>query len=477
MRKRTVILVFLALLTAANARAETYCGGDILHGLRMMQPYLINETTHQSLFTRAQCTLDVDLLMQGKRLLIKKYLHQQKIPSADFDLLLRLMERERKVSYQRYFDNDCIPFSDNLAYPDKAKKELILYFNANGLPKPVLVLAGYDGTRQVIELAINQESLVDKTLVYFNQLADKQVNFEGLRKLSAELYGYYLRPVAAYLQSGMFGHLTIVQDTQTQLIPFESLYDAENQEYVLQKPYSISYRPNLSRYAHKASAGTRQTAIIAYPSDQDPNRDNHQREADAIATIAPGSTHLSGTNFSTPGILNRLNNAPHSILHISSHAEFKTPFAQSMIALDGGKQMQVADLEKTIRSAALRNNPLDLLVLSACQTARSYPANQVTPEDMIQASLGLAGVAARSGAKSVIASLWNVAEADRVLIDTGVLSTSIQGHDFYSIIQRHPNRSKAKALQQAKLNFMQDEYIKHRPYLWSAYILIGEPDA
>ena len=339
-------------------------------------------------------------------------------------------------------------------------------------------LAGYEGTKEIVQLAIEQKNLVEKTTLYFNQLADKETDLQQLKVLSAELYAIYLRPLEPHLQTGLFQHLTIVQDTHAQLIPFESLYDAANQEYVLQKPYVVSYRPNLSRDTSKTLAGASRTAIIAYSSDDDPNKDNHQAEAEAIAMIAPGSTHLSGGDFSTSGLLNRLNNSSHSVLHISSHAEFKTPFRQSMITLDNGKEMRVADLEKTIRSAALRSNPLDLLVLSACQTARSYPANQLEPEEMIRASLGLAGVAARSGAKSVIASLWNVSEADRVLIDTGTIKPSIQGHDFYSLINRNPGLSKANALKQAKLNLMQqDEYIRHRPHLWSAYILIGEPDA
>ena len=476
MFNRIVMLTFLVLFTATNAWAENYCGGNLLDTLRSMRPYLINETAYRGFLTNAQCALNEDWLLQGKHLLVEQYHENAEIEAADFDLLLRLMEKERKLTYQTYFEDDCIPFTNHLINPDTGLRELILYFNSKGLPRPIMAVAGYEGVRAVISLKTDQKILVEKTVAYFNHLSDRDTDLGKLKELSADLYEIYLKPVEHYLQSGLFQHLTIVQDTASQLIPFESLYDAENHEYVMQKPYSISYRPNLTHHASRHSLGVRRTAVIAYPSDDGLNQDNHQREADAIAALAPGSVHLSGARFSTAGLLNRLNHSSHSILHISSHAEFKSPFEQSMIRLDGGKAMRVADLEKTIRSAAARSAPLDLLILSACQTARSHQADTpVNREQMIRASLGLAGAAARSGAKSVIASLWNVIEADRVLIDTGTMSTSIQGRDFHSLIQKNLDLTKAAALQQAKRNLMQDEYIRHRPHLWSVYILIGEP--
>lgn len=51
-----------------------------------------------------------------------------------------------------------------------------------------------------------------------------------------------------------------------------------------------------------------------------------------------------------------------------------------------------------MRKLAFRERPADLLVLSACETA--------VGDD--RAALGLAGVAVKSGAHSVVASLWAV---------------------------------------------------------------------
>ena len=102
MKNRTdqlIVFTLFALLTAANARAETYCGADLLDTLRTLKPYLINETAYRGFLTNAQCPLNEDWLLPGKRLLVEQYQKNAETDPADFDLLLRLMERERRLTY------------------------------------------------------------------------------------------------------------------------------------------------------------------------------------------------------------------------------------------------------------------------------------------------------------------------------------------------------------------------------------------
>ena len=115
----------------------------------------------------------------------------------------------------------------------------------------------------------------------------------------------------------------------------------------------------------------------------------------------------------------------------------------------------------------------DLLTLSACETA-------------VGQNLGLAGLAVDSGAKSVLASLWNVSDA-------GTAPLMIR---FYQGLPTAT--SKAIALQEAQLAFLRGEVsiknnkiigikgfpnipfqidargvdLKH-PYFWSSFVLIG----
>lgn len=84
-------------------------------------------------------------------------------------------------------------------------------------------------------------------------------------------------------------------------------------------------------------------------------------------------------------------------------------------------------LERLIAIGQYRDQPVELLTLSACQTAAG--------DD--RAALGLAG-GVKAGARSALATLWFVNDQA-----SGLLAT-----EFYQQLQR-PDQSKVRALQQA----------------------------
>jgi CHAT domain-containing protein len=77
-------------------------------------------------------------------------------------------------------------------------------------------------------------------------------------------------------------------------------------------------------------------------------------------------------------------------------------------------------------------SPIELLVLSACQTATGDK----------KATLGLAGFAVRSGARSTLATLWQVNDESTAELMVG----------FYRQLIQNPGISKAKALQIAQID-------------------------
>lgn len=94
---------------------------------------------------------------------------------------------------------------------------------------------------------------------------------------------------------------------------------------------------------------------------------------------------------------------------------------------------------------------LELLLLSACQTAAS--------DD--QAALGLAGLAVKTGARSAIATLWSVSDraAQEIVIR------------FYRELAK-PDVSRAEALRRAQRQLIQDETLRHPAY-WAPFLLIS----
>jgi CHAT domain-containing protein len=111
----------------------------------------------------------------------------------------------------------------------------------------------------------------------------------------------------------------------------------------------------------------------------------------------------------------------------------------------------MTQLDQLMKQSASRQNPVELLSLSACETA--------VGDD--RAALGLAGVAVKAGARSALATLWSVndqASAELVI-------------EFYKQLKK-PNVTKAEALRTAQLMLLNDQRY-HHPYYWSAFLLIG----
>lgn len=108
-------------------------------------------------------------------------------------------------------------------------------------------------------------------------------------------------------------------------------------------------------------------------------------------------------------------------------------------------------LEQVLGYGLARDKPVELLTLSACQTA--------VGDD--RAALGLAGVAVKAGARSALASLWFVDDS----------ATSALMVKFYEFL-RKPGTSKAEALQQAQLDLLSQRLFRHPAY-WAAFLMIG----
>ncbi|WP_264321068.1 CHAT domain-containing protein [Zarconia navalis] len=99
-----------------------------------------------------------------------------------------------------------------------------------------------------------------------------------------------------------------------------------------------------------------------------------------------------------------------------------------------------------------RAKAIDLLVLSACETA---------PGDK-RAVLGLAGVAVRSGARSTIASLWSLKDDSAV---------EFAGHFYKSLVA---GETRAEALRRAQLSFLHGDRGRDAPLYWAPYVLVGD---
>ena len=100
-------------------------------------------------------------------------------------------------------------------------------------------------------------------------------------------------------------------------------------------------------------------------------------------------------------------------------------------------------------------NSVDLLTLSACETAMGGATADGREIE------GFGWLAQRQGAKSVLATLWSVADD----------STGEFMSELYRLRQQE-HINKAAALQRAQIGFIESSDYAH-PFYWAPFILMG----
>ena len=164
---------------------------------------------------------------------------------------------------------------------------------------------------------------------------------------------------------------------------------------------------------------------------------------------------LLNEQFTTDALQNQVDSLPFPIVHLATHGQFSSNAKDTFIVAADGP-INVSQFDTLLRSRdATRPEAIELLVFSACQTAKNDN----------RATLGLAGFAVRSGARSTLASLTNVNDE----------STSLLMAEFYQQLSNQKESiTKAEALRRAQVSlFKTTEYDLRAPKFWAPYILIG----
>jgi CHAT domain-containing protein len=235
-------------------------------------------------------------------------------------------------------------------------------------------------------------------------------------------------------------------------IPLAALYDAREERFLIEKT-AIATLPSL-RIEPPRALDRRRTELLAVgltgAVEDWPALPFAARELAAISEPFPSSRRLDA-DFSKSGFAEALDERPFDIVHVASHGRFDAQASESfLLAADGRLTLpELGDLIAKTRHRTRR--PLELLVLSACETA-------IGDE---RAVLGLAGVAVQSGARSAVASLWKVHdEATMELFAT-----------FYRELAR-PGVGRAEALRRAQRSLLAEKRFRH-PIFWSAFLLVN----
>jgi CHAT domain-containing protein len=292
-------------------------------------------------------------------------------------------------------------------------------------------------------------NLQDKRFVY----TDERL----IRSYSQSLYDLLIAPIKTYLPHS--GTLIFVLDSSWQNLPMALLHDGQN--YLL-KQYSISVALGSQLRQPQALQKEQLKALIAGLSEKSPsfaapnappNLTPLPEVAEEVADVKANTTaavELLNEQFTSDRFRQQIDSTDFPVIHITTHGQFSSDPQQTVI-LAWDRAINVRELNGLLQNRAQsKSTSLELLVLSACQTAKGDK----------RSALGIAGVAAQAGARSTIATLW--------LVDA-TSNAQLMG-EFYSGLKN--GLDKAEALRQAQLTLLSNPKYQH-PYYWSPFILVG----
>lgn len=481
--------------------------GRILEAQRVLDLLKLEEVREFTRTTRAEWTTDGIRLSPLEQEIATAYeglialgqkiysCEQGDCPAAELDGYYRDQERlvaaynqkvtefEQTVRDNRY-DDDFFYNPDNLAdsardivespgtmliYPFVLEDKLWLLWTTTG------------GIVGKVQVDVTQSELGETVRQFREQLQQPgAVPLADLQATSTRLYNWLIKPLEGDLQRHDVTNLVFAQDRVTRYIPMAALYDGS--QYLIE-----TYTLSTILSAEWTDTRDQLTTVDDSPvlglglSQQVPGFSALPNVFDEIHTIIreaddpgiyPGQVFMD-EEFDFDAL--RQNARNHRVLHIATHAKFEPgALENSFLVLGNGEPLRISEIETIGRQ--LRD--VHLVVLSACETALGGQGAD---------GREIAGLSAYflapNRAKSVLASLWQVADD----------STRLLMQEFYTDLAEE-TLSKAEALRQVQMSFIQNpaemEGLIQRggfelegvsqesvslshPYYWAPFILIG----
>jgi len=270
-------------------------------------------------------------------------------------------------------------------------------------------------------------------------------------KLSQEIYTWLInKELAAKLEYSKIKNLVFISDGVFRNISLAALYDGK--QYLIEK-YSIALAPSLQLIDIKPLVREQVQLFaggISEPRQKFPALPNVIGELSQIKADFPKANLLKNEFFTSSNLETNIKQHSAQIVHLATHGEFSSKAEDNFILTWDGR-LNIDQLTNILRSDNKQIRPIELLVLSACQTATGDK----------RAILGLAGIAVKAGARSTIASLWSVNDQATYLLMS----------KFYQELA-NSKITKVEALRRAQLEVLNKNEFKH-PYFWSGFVLIG----
>jgi CHAT domain-containing protein len=299
---------------------------------------------------------------------------------------------------------------------------------------------------------------VESTLKQLREKLAQPKPSKDLPQLSQQVYNWLLRPAEPDLGKNNINTLVFVLDFSLQNIPLAVLDDGK--QYLIEK-YALALSPGLQLVESQPLTQIQLNVLTAGVSE---SRTIAGRNFDSLTQVplelaqiqaeVAKSKQLLNSQLSAVNLRQAVESVPFSVIHLATHGNFSSNPDETFVLL-WDQLLQAKNFEQLLGTGDRINpRPIELLTLSACETATGDK----------RATLGLAGIAVRAGARSTLATLWQVKDE----------STAAFAIQFYKVL-KDEKLTKAQALRQAQLYLMEKHpNTNYRlPYYWAPFVLVG----
>jgi len=344
----------------------------------------------------------------------------------------------------------------------------------------MLVLVPNEGPAVQRLVSVTRAEVLRQARLFRMAVADPEDQW-SYRPLARQLYDWLFAPIEPDLARLQLDNVMYALDAGLRTVPLAAMMDGD--EFAIER-YGISLIPSVDLLETDFGASAPPAQILAGGATEFEQLNDLpavRLELDAIAArTSTAVTQASSAEnilldeaFTQTNLIASQTRQQAKMMHLATHAEFNAGDIDSSYLQFWDSRLTLDQLSK------LGWNDLELLILSACQTALSSP----------EAELGFAGLAAATGVESTIGSLWSVS-------DVGTLALM---SEFHGQLSQQPLRF--EALRQAQLALSRGETrlaqqqlqtgkgdialpedwslpeaadFSH-PFYWSGFTLVGNP--
>ena len=360
--------------------------------------------------------------------------------TAELKEALNVINQLQLTELQSFFGDACLEIKQAQLNNDRSLPADTARIHTLILPQSTQIIIEWtDGSISSHAAVIDAQQIQQKLETWRRQLESSRIPL-GYRNSSELFYDLLIRPIEGDLASTSIKHLIFVNDGLLRNIPMATLHDG--QKFLIEK-YTISNSLGINVKFSQPTTNYRASVFgLSFPVNDFPALPYVTKETQGVIDILGGKKFVNEA-FTVSNLQQEVaSNLP--VVHLATHGQFggtaKSTFIQTF-----ERPIFLREFEQVL---AQRIDPIQLLTLSACQTAMGNK----------RAVLGLAGVALRSGVRSVLATLWSVKDNEVVPLIS----------QFYQYWQQ--GLSLEEAYQKTLVEFLHQT--GSHPKNWSGFVLI-----